>query len=62
MGLRATGKGHTSLLCALQETAVTEGEDEEEEEKEIGSSPDVDTVVIFINRPISGKPCTQRGR
>jgi len=40
---------------------VTEGEEEEDEEKEIGSSPDVDTVVIFVNRPTSGKPCTQRG-
>ena len=41
----------------LQETAMTEGEEEEEEE-EIKSSPDVETVVLFTNRPTNGRLCT----
>ena len=36
---------------------MTEGEEEEEEE-EIKSSPDVETVVLFTNRPTNGRLCT----
>ncbi len=44
----------------VEEVEEEEGEEEEEEEEEeeITSHPDIETLVIFTNRPSTGRLCS----